>query len=128
MSMGKNVRNDSTLRSSSCDGRIMRLLLLAGCCLVPQLALADKPVFEIEIRNHLFSPAEITIPANTRVKLQITNNDPTSEEFESYEMNREKVIMGNRSAVIFIGPLAPGEYPFFGEFHPKTAQGKVIAE
>lgn len=89
---------------------------------------ADKPVFEIEIRNHLFWPSELVIPAHTKVKLLITNNDPTPEEFESYEMNREKVIMGQRSAVIFIGPLEPGEYPFFGEFHPKTAQGKVTVQ
>jgi hypothetical protein len=89
---------------------------------------AGKPEFEIEIRNHLFWPAEIVIPAHTKVKLLVTNNDPTPEEFESYELNREKVIMGQRTAVIFIGPLAPGEYPFFGEFHPKTAQGKLIVE
>jgi hypothetical protein len=36
--------------------------------------------------------------------------------------------MGSAKAIIFIGPLKPGEYPFFGEFNPKTAQGKVIAE
>jgi hypothetical protein len=30
--------------------------------------------------------------------------------------------------VIFIGPLKQGEYPFFGEFYPKTAQGKVFAK
>ncbi len=89
---------------------------------------AEKPVFEIEIRNHLFWPSELEIPAHTKIRLLVTNNDPTPEEFESYELNREKVIMGQRTVVIFIGPLAPGEYPFFGEFHPKTAQGKVTAE
>jgi len=89
---------------------------------------AGKPVIEIEIRDHLFWPSEVSIPANTKVKLLIYNNDPTSEEFESYELNREKVIMGNRKAVIFIGPLLPGEYPFFGEFYPETAQGKVIVK
>lgn len=107
---------------------IVRSLLLAGCCLAPRVLLADKPVFELEIRNHLFSPAEITVPANTKIRLQVTNSDPTPEEFESYELNREKVIPGNRTAVIFIGPLAPGTYPFFGEFYPKTAQGRVIAK
>ena len=45
-----------------------------------------------------------------------------------YELNREKVISGNSQAVIFIGPLPAGEYPFFGEFYPKTAQGKVRVE
>ena len=68
------------------------------------------------------------IPANTKIKLVINNLDPTPEEFESYELNREKVINGSRKAVIFIGPLPVGEYPFFGEFYPKTAQGKVIVE
>lgn len=87
---------------------------------------ADTPVIDIKIEDHLFFPAIIEIPANTKVKLLINNLDPTAEEFESYELNREKVISGNRKAVIFIGPLPPGEYPFFGEFYPKTAQGKVV--
>jgi hypothetical protein len=88
---------------------------------------AETPVVEIEIRNHLFEPSEIVVPANTKIKLMVYNRDPTPEEFESYELNREKVIIGNRKAVIFIGPLKPGEYPFFGEFYPNTAQGKIIA-
>ncbi len=83
------------------------------------------PVFEIEIRHHLFYPANLTIPADTKVKLLIINTDPSAEEFESYELNREKVILGNSKGVVFIGPLKPGVYPFFGEFFPKTAQGKI---
>jgi hypothetical protein len=94
----------------------------------PASLLAATPVIEIEIRDHLFFPAEVVIPADTKVKLLVRNLDPTPEEFESYELNREKVISGNSQAVIFIGPLPPGEYPFFGEFYPKTAQGKVLVE
>lgn len=86
------------------------------------------PVFELEIRDHLFIPDELHIPANQKVKLIVYNRDKTPEEFESYELNREKVIMGGRKANIFIGPLAPGVYPFFGEFNPKTAQGRVVAQ
>lgn len=87
---------------------------------------ADPPAFNISIRDHLFYPAEIIIPANTKVKLLIINEDPTPEEFESYELNREKVILGKSQTVIFIGPLKAGEYPFFGEFNMTTAQGKII--
>jgi hypothetical protein len=101
-------------------------ILLAALVHLP--GQAATPVFEIEIRDHLFFPSEITIPADTKVKLLILNMDPTPEEFESYELNREKVISGNSKTVIFIGPLPPGEYPFFGEFYPKTAQGKVVVE
>jgi len=96
--------------------------------LMAPLAQAKTPVFEIEIRDHLFRPSELRIPAGTKVKLIVYNRDPTPEEFESYELNREKVILGGRKANIFIGPLEPGTYPFFGEFNPKTAQGRVIAE
>ncbi len=98
--------------------------LLAGSV---STALAETPVFTIEIKNHLFHPSEIVIPAHTKVKLIIYNKDDTSEEFESYELNREKIIMGNRKGVIFIAPLEPGEYPFFGEFYPETAVGKIIS-
>ena len=101
-------------------------LLLAGFVAGPLVA--ATPVIEIEIRDHLFYPPEVVVPADTKVKLLIKNLDPTPEEFESYELNREKVISGNSQAVIFIGPLPPGEYPFFGEFYPKTAQGKVLVK
>jgi len=86
------------------------------------------PIIEIEIRDHLFYPAEIEIPVDTKVKLVIINHDGAAEEFESYELNREKVIPGKSKGIIFIGPLPAGEYPFFGEFFPKTAQGKVIVK
>lgn len=102
--------------------------ILLALCLHPFPAQAERPEVVIEIRDHLFLPAEIVVPSNTKVRLLVYNRDPSPEEFESYELNREKVIMGGRKGVIFIGPLAPGEYPFFGEFHPKTAQGRVIVE
>ena len=88
---------------------------------------AVTPDFIIEIKNHLFYPAEIIVPARKKIKLIIYNRDKTAEEFESYELNREKIIMGNRKGMVFIGPLEPGDYPFFGEFNPETAQGKIIA-
>ena len=106
------------------------LLPLLGlvACLYSYSAAAKTPIIEIDIKDHLFHPSEIIVPADTKVKLIINNLDPTAEEFESYELNREKVINGGRKAVIFIGPLPPGEYPFFGEFYPKTAQGKVLVQ
>lgn len=106
----------------------MRLVTALFALVLPARLLSATPVVEIEIKDHLFLPSEIVIPADTKIKLLITNLDPTPEEFESYELNREKVISGNSKTVIFIGPLSPGEYPFFGEFYPKTAQGKIIVQ
>ena len=86
------------------------------------------PEFTLTIKDHKFEPAELTVPAGQKVKIKVINADPTPEEFESHELNREKVIPGGATATIFVGPLKPGTYPFFGEFNPKTAQGKLIVK
>ena len=92
-------------------------------------AMADEvPVFEITIQDHRFQPAEITVQAHRKFRLRVTNKDSIPEEFESYELNREKIITGGGQAVIYIGPLPPGRYPFFGEFHPKTAKGVIVVK
>jgi hypothetical protein len=80
------------------------------------------------IKNHRFEPAEIKVAANQRIKLIVHNQDKTPEEFESHKLNREKVIPGGAKATIFIGPLKPGRYEFFGEYNEATATGLVIAE
>lgn len=92
------------------------------------LGFAATAEIELIIKDHLFFPATFEIPAGQKVRIRIFNQDPTPEEFESFELNREKLVVGNGQTVIFIGPLAPGEYPFFGEFYPKTAQGMVIVK
>ncbi|MBI1213092.1 MAG: cupredoxin domain-containing protein [Alphaproteobacteria bacterium] len=92
-------------------------------------ALADDlPTFELAIKDHHFVPETLTVPANTKFKLLVKNQDPTPEEFESYELHREKVVLGNSEIVVFIGPLDPGTYPFFGDFNQNTARGKLIAK
>jgi plastocyanin len=80
------------------------------------------------IRNHKFEPAELTVPAGKKVKLVIENQDATAEEFESYELNREKVVPPKGQVSIFVGPLKPGRYPFFGEFNKDTAKGVLVAQ
>jgi plastocyanin len=84
--------------------------------------------YTLTIKNHQFSPAEIKVPANKRVKLTVVNDDPTPEEFESHEMKVEKIVPGKSKATVRIGPLKPGRYPFFGEFHEDSAKGTVVAE
>ena len=105
----------------------IRICLLILCSGIYCPAFADEVVYQLKISNHLFYPDSIEVPAGVRFKLLIDNQDATPEEFESFELNREKVIMGQTKTSVFIGPLKPGTYPFFGEFNPKTAQGKIIA-
>lgn len=91
-------------------------------------AYAADQEFLVIIKNHRFEPSELKVPAGQRVKLVVHNQDATPEEFESHALNREKVVPAGVKAAIFIGPLKPGRYAFFGEYNQKTAQGVVVVE
>ncbi|WP_448208112.1 cupredoxin domain-containing protein [Azospirillum sp. sgz302134] len=100
--------------------------LLFALSSVPASA-ADGDV-TIIIKDHVFQPSEVTVPANQKVTLVVDNQDPSSEEFESKSMKIEKIIGPNKQARITVGPLKPGQYDFFGEFHEKTAKGVLTAK
>lgn len=87
-----------------------------------------KGEYEIIIKDHMFSPETLYVPAGQKIKLIVDNQDPTPEEFESHDMNREKIISGNSKATIFVGPLKPGKYHYFGEFNMDSANGYIVAE
>ncbi|MCP5160667.1 MAG: cupredoxin domain-containing protein [Hahellaceae bacterium] len=91
-------------------------------------AYAEVPSIDLIIENHRFSPEVVEIAAGQKVKLHVINKDATPEEFESHDLRREKVIAGNASANILIGPLEAGEYSFVGEFNEDTAKGKIIVK
>jgi len=119
-------------RGSSSTGNGPRLLQIAGLAGLlflglPVTAPAEEFIPSLVIKNHRFEPAELHVPANVKFKLIVKNQDPTPEEFESYELKREKVVRGNGELTLFIGPLAPGTYAFFGDFHQDSAQGRLIA-
>lgn len=98
------------------------LSLLAGA------ALAADPEFTVAIKEHRITPEVLEVPANTKFKLIVDNQDPTPEEAESHTMKFEKVIMPNSKATLKVGPLKPGTYEWFGEFNEKTAQAKIVAK
>lgn len=109
--------------------RIKFLLCALTALTVSQAALAEeKPEFDIIIKDHVITPHELTVPAGQKIKLRVHNQDPTPEEFESHDMAREKIINGNSKATIFVGPLEPGRYHYFGEFNLDTANAYIIAE
>lgn len=103
----------------------MKNILLVAL-LFPFTALAVDADYTLVIKDHRFSPSELSVPSGKKIKLLIVNQDSTPEEFDSHALNREKVIAGNGSATLYIGPLDPGSYKFGGEFHAATAQGTLI--
>jgi high-affinity iron transporter len=86
----------------------------------------DPPV--LTFHNHRFEPARIEVPAHQKFRLQVKNTDDTADEFESTALNREKLVPPGQTVTVFLGPLDPGEYKFFGDFHQDTAQGVLVAK
>jgi hypothetical protein len=91
-------------------------------------AAAEDPAYTLVIKDHKFEPTEIEVPAGQKIALIVKNNDSTPEEFESAELRREKVVAGGEQITVYIGPLKPGRYEFFGDFNPKTARGHIVAK
>ncbi len=105
---------------------VMAVAISVGLAAAP--ARADTPEFTLVIESHRFIPVELKVPAGQKIRLLVENRDPTAEEFESYDFNREKIVPGKGRIALFVGPLKPGRYEFFGEFNPTTARGFLIAE
>jgi Cupredoxin-like domain len=96
--------------------------------MLPCTSHAQEPAYTLAIRDHRFEPSEIDIPAGKKVALVVRNLDPTPEQFDSTQLRRENVVRGGQEITIYIGPLRPGRYEFFGHFNPKTARGQIIVK
>lgn len=90
-------------------------------------ASAADEVYTITLENQIFSPSELVIPANQKVKITIQNKDATPAEFESHDLKREKVIAAKKEAVISVGPLKPGAYTYENEFHDES-KGTIVVK
>ncbi len=89
---------------------------------------ADIPEFDLVIKDHFYQPSELSVPAETKFRLRVTNEDPTPEEFESTDLNRESIMLAKRTILVYVGPLHAGTYNFYGDFHRGTAQGRLIVK
>jgi hypothetical protein len=90
-------------------------------------ALADTTI-AVTLKDHKFSPAVIKVKANEPSMIILSNDDDTADEFDSTALKVEKVVPGHAKGNVRIRALAPGKYPFMGEYHSATAQGIVVAE
>ena len=107
---------------------LLRPTLWLVLVLIPFNITAKTKEFSLIIENHVFTPSELEIPANEKVKLIIYNKDNVAEEFDSFDLNREKVVFPGKKTSVFIGPLQEGRYEYFGEYNPNTARGVIIVE
>lgn len=108
--------------------RLELICMLGALSAAPAAFAAGGNNYELVVQDHAFQPKTLTVPAGERIKLVIKNHDATAMEFESYDLDREKVIVGHASATIYLGPLDPGKYKIFDDFRRATTTGTVIAK
>ncbi|HYS46960.1 MAG TPA: cupredoxin domain-containing protein [Rhizomicrobium sp.] len=104
-----------------------RLLFVVCLSMIATPIMADEPI-ALHLKNHKFSPSVIKVKANAPAMITLYNDDDSADEFDSSSLKIERVVPGHNKGNIRLRALAPGKYPFMGEFHAVTAQGMVIAE
>ena len=107
----------------------LAVLLAAGALLLgpAPAASADDVTVGLAVHEHGFEPAEIEAAAGARIRLEITNRTPAAIEFESFELNRERVVQPGQTAAVYVSGLAAGRYEFFDDFHQER-RGVLVAK
>ncbi len=111
--------------------KTVRLMAAAiGACLLAGCTVAAEGPKEIplSIEGNRFNPPEVTVPAGAPFVLVIVNRDQAAEEFESHDLRVEKVVPAGKTIRVRVRALKKGTYTFFGDFHPNTARGRIVAE
>lgn len=103
-------------------------MAVVGLVQAPGVARSADPEIALTIENNYFQPEEINVKAGGPFMLVITNKDKGPEEFESHDLRIEKVIPAGRTVRLKVPALKAGSYGFVGEYHEKTAKGRIVAE
>jgi hypothetical protein len=106
---------------------ILPALGALGVLLAASLGAAAADPVVLTIKNHSFMPSEVTVPAGERFRIEVENQDPTPAEFESTDLRIEKIVVPGGKIAVMAGPLKPGTYRFFDDYHPDQAKGTMVA-
>lgn len=102
--------------------------LLAALILAGTGGAATADTIELSLKGHKFTPSEFTVPANQKFQIKLTNNDETPAELESHDLKVEKIVVPGGTITVTAGPLKPGTYQIFDDYHPDDAKGIVTAK
>ncbi|HEX9442683.1 MAG TPA: cupredoxin domain-containing protein [Candidatus Binatia bacterium] len=89
---------------------------------------ADETVVELRYENRKFVPQTLNVPANRPFKIKIVNAGKEAIEFESFKINREKVVGPGETATISVPALKAGSYDFYDDFHRDVPEGTIVAK
>jgi hypothetical protein len=97
---------------------IFAAVFLSASLLSVSAPAADDYV--ITLKDHQFTPKTLAVPAGQKIVLTVKNEQATPAEFESAQLDREKVVGANSQIIVNLGPLDAGDYSYFDDFHQET--------
>ncbi len=106
---------------------VLTLIIAGFTAGVPAISHAGESAPDLTYRNGHFEPAALSVPAGVTVKLTVTNASDSAIEFESFELNRERVVPPGGTITVYLPSLSPGAYHFFDDFHHEAGQGTITA-
>lgn len=103
-------------------------LAISTAASLAAVAHADNGAVQLRFDNNSFAPRNLTVPAGKALTIKVLNASTQTIEFESFKLNREKVIQPGETIVVHVPALSPGTYDFYDDFHQTVPQGSIDAK
>ena len=111
------------MRPLAASARLAAMVALLG---LGAPSLAEDRTVALAVEDRGFAPGEVDVPAGARVRLEVTNRTGAAIEFESFELNRERVVQPGQTVNVYVSGLEPGRYEFFDDFHQERRGALVV--
>jgi hypothetical protein len=86
----------------------------------------DEQVIRFE--NHTFTPQTLTVLSGQKLIIKVVNASKETIEFESFKLNREKVVTPGETITVRLPELSVGAYDFYDDFHQDVPEGSIVAK
>lgn len=106
---------------------VVPALIVLTMTILGDHALGEDSVVELRYENHRFAPQTIAVPANQPFRIKVINASKETIEFESFKLNRERVVGPGETIIVNLPALSPGSYDFYDDLHQDVPEGVVIA-
>ncbi|HKF29166.1 MAG TPA: cupredoxin domain-containing protein [Candidatus Binataceae bacterium] len=83
---------------------------------------------QIRFENHKFTPQTLSVPCGQKLIIKVVNASQETIEFESFKLNREKVVTPGETIIVRLPELSAGAYDFYDDFHQDVPEGSIVAK
>ena len=83
---------------------------------------------QIRFEHQKCTPQSLTVPSGQKLTIKVVNASKETIEFESFKLNREKVVTPGETITVHLPELSAGAYDFYDDFHQDVPEGSIVAK